>query len=162
MSHLILAYKLEQEIIEATLRATDNHDIGAVVFECTELSPHAAAIQNAVRLPVYDFTTMINFMYSAAVRRDFTGLKSLGCLFSRMNRGLAVTYFAAASERLELSVTWFRNNERKCEIRLSPKSIDYGNFNLRSERLCELAREYGSYRIICLQGHPGYCLRPRL
>jgi hypothetical protein len=43
------------------------------VFECTELSPHAVAIQNAVRLPVYDFTTMINYMYSACVRRDFTG-----------------------------------------------------------------------------------------
>ena len=66
-------YKLEQEILEATLRATKNHDIGAIVFECTELSPHAVAIQNAVRLPVYDFTTMINYMYSAAVRRDFTG-----------------------------------------------------------------------------------------
>ena len=66
-------YKLEQEILEATLRATKNHDIGAVVFECTELSPHAVAIQNAVRLPVYDFTTMIKFMYSAAVRRPFTG-----------------------------------------------------------------------------------------
>lgn len=66
-------YKLEQEILAATLRCTENHDIGAVVFECTELSPHAVAIQKAVRLPVYDYTTMTNFIYSACVRRDFTG-----------------------------------------------------------------------------------------
>ncbi len=51
----------------------ENDDIGAVLLECTELSPHAIAVQNAVRLPVWDYTTLTNWIYSGCVRRPFTG-----------------------------------------------------------------------------------------
>jgi Asp/Glu/hydantoin racemase len=51
----------------------DHRPVGAIVLECTNLPPYAAAVQEAVRLPVYDVTTMIEHLHSALVRRRFTG-----------------------------------------------------------------------------------------
>jgi hypothetical protein len=66
--------KLEAEIVTAAKNLiSENKDIGGILLECTELSPHAFAVQNAVRLPVWDYTTMTNFIHAGAVRRPFTG-----------------------------------------------------------------------------------------
>ena len=66
--------KLEQEIVAAATKLVKKDpDIGAILLECTELPPAAAAVQNAVRLPVYDYVTMINWIQDGAVRRPFTG-----------------------------------------------------------------------------------------
>jgi len=51
----------------------ENPDISAILLECTEMSPYAWAIQKAVRMPVFDFTTMVNWVYDAVVRRPFAG-----------------------------------------------------------------------------------------
>ena len=51
----------------------ENPDVGAFLLECTLFPTHARAVQEAVRLPVYDFTTLINWVYSAVVRRSFSG-----------------------------------------------------------------------------------------
>jgi hypothetical protein len=48
-------------------------DIGAILLECTELSPHAVAVQNLVRMPVWDYTSLTNWIYSGCVRRPFVG-----------------------------------------------------------------------------------------
>jgi hypothetical protein len=48
-------------------------DIGAIVLECSDLPPYAAAVQAAVNLPVFDFITMIQYVHSALVRRPFQG-----------------------------------------------------------------------------------------
>lgn len=45
--------------------------IGAIILECTNLPPYAKSIQEAVGLPVYDVTTMIESTYSALARRRF-------------------------------------------------------------------------------------------
>ena len=45
--------------------------VGAVIFECTNLPPYAAAVQAAVKLPVFDITTMIESLYAALARRKF-------------------------------------------------------------------------------------------
>lgn len=47
--------------------------VRALLLECSLLPPFAASIQNAVRLPVFDFTHMITFMHSAMVRQPFSG-----------------------------------------------------------------------------------------
>ncbi len=66
--------KVEAEIVEVAQKLlADNDDIGAILLECTELSPHAAAVQNAVRMPVWDYTTLTNWVYSGCIRRPFTG-----------------------------------------------------------------------------------------
>jgi len=65
---------LEQELVElAKKMVKDNPDVEAVVLECTEFPPYAHAIQNAIRLPVWDFVTMTNLMHAGAMRKPFTG-----------------------------------------------------------------------------------------
>ena len=59
--------KVEAEVVEVTGNLLEEHpDIKAILFECTDLPPYAAAIQEAFGLPVYDFSTMI-------IRRRFIG-----------------------------------------------------------------------------------------
>ena len=66
--------KLEGEIVSAAEKILKKDpNIGAILLECTELPPAAFAVQKAARLPVYDYTTLIEFIQSAAVRRPFTG-----------------------------------------------------------------------------------------
>ena len=66
--------RVEREIVSVAERMLVAHnDIGAILLECTELSPHAVAVQNAVRMPVWDYTTLTNWIYSGCVRRPFTG-----------------------------------------------------------------------------------------
>jgi len=50
--------------------AADPH-IAAILFECANLPPYAAAIQAAVNLPVYDFCTMLYHVHAALVRTPF-------------------------------------------------------------------------------------------
>jgi len=47
--------------------------LGAFFLECSDMPPYAAALQQAVRLPVFDFITMANYVYSALARTIFTG-----------------------------------------------------------------------------------------
>lgn len=66
--------KVEAEVVEVTGNLLEEHpDIKAILFECTDLPPYAAAVQDAFRLPVYDFSTMINYVYSATIRKRFCG-----------------------------------------------------------------------------------------
>lgn len=65
---------LEKGLVELACRMREEHpDVGAFLLECTLFPTHARAVQDAVRLPVYDFTTLINWVYSGAVRRLFPG-----------------------------------------------------------------------------------------
>ncbi len=66
--------KFEKELVDiAKQMVSRNPDIGAIVLECANLPSYAWAIQRAVRLPVFDFTTLINWAYNAVVRRPFDG-----------------------------------------------------------------------------------------
>ena len=66
--------KVEKEIVDvAKQMLSENKDIGAILLECTELSPHAVAVSNAVRMPVWDYTTLTKWIYSGCVRRPFIG-----------------------------------------------------------------------------------------
>ena len=42
----------------------DHPEIGAIVFECTNMPPYARAVEQAVGLPVYDIVTLANYMMS--------------------------------------------------------------------------------------------------
>ncbi|OIQ66596.1 hypothetical protein GALL_518320 [mine drainage metagenome] len=56
---------IEQEILGAAWRAVEAHpSIRAFVLECTDLPPYSAAIQHQSGLPVFDFITMMNYLYS--------------------------------------------------------------------------------------------------
>lgn len=64
--------KVQAEVVQQTERmlAADNR-IRSILLECSNLPPYAAAVQKAVGLPVYDFTTMINHVYMALTRSTF-------------------------------------------------------------------------------------------
>jgi Asp/Glu/hydantoin racemase len=47
--------------------------VGAIVLECTNMSPYAAAIQEEIRLPVFDIYTLVTMVYHAVVRKPFSG-----------------------------------------------------------------------------------------
>ena len=66
--------KLERELVQlAKDLVHKNPEIGAILLECSDMPPYAHTIQNALRLPVFDFTTLINWVYSSVVRRPFDG-----------------------------------------------------------------------------------------
>ncbi len=65
---------LEKELVDLAKKCVDEHpDVGAIVLECTEFPPHAHAIQEAVRLPMYDFVTMTKLMHLGAMQKPYTG-----------------------------------------------------------------------------------------
>jgi hypothetical protein len=68
------AEAVEAEVVAAAVRlVADAPTVAAVLLECSLLPPYAAAVQEAVQLPVFDYVTMINYVFSAVVRRPFSG-----------------------------------------------------------------------------------------
>ena len=66
--------ELEQELVDFSKQVVnENPDIGAILLECSDMPPYAWAIQKATKLPVFDFTTLVNWVYNAVVRRPFAG-----------------------------------------------------------------------------------------
>ncbi|HZK53349.1 MAG TPA: aspartate/glutamate racemase family protein [Desulfosporosinus sp.] len=66
--------KVETEVVaaaQALLR--DMPDVKLLLFECSVLAPYGAAVQEVTGLPVFDFVTMINYVYTAVVKQRFTG-----------------------------------------------------------------------------------------
>ena len=53
---------VEKEIVgTAEAAVKSNPAIGAIVMECTDLTPFAQKISEAVNLPVFDFVSMIGY-----------------------------------------------------------------------------------------------------
>jgi hypothetical protein len=51
---------------------SQNPDVKAILLECVDLPPYAAAVQDAVGLPVFDMITLIGHAYSALARKPFS------------------------------------------------------------------------------------------
>jgi hypothetical protein len=65
---------VEAEMVSAAVKLVQkNPSVKAILLECSLLPPYAAAVQAAVHLPVFDYVTMINFVFSAVIRRKFVG-----------------------------------------------------------------------------------------
>ena len=70
----INATLIEEEVVGAVRRAKEKHpDLGAVLLECSMLPPYARAVQDAVGVPVFDFVTMIDFLYASTHRKRYQG-----------------------------------------------------------------------------------------
>jgi Asp/Glu/hydantoin racemase len=64
--------KARQDILDAGQSLVAAHpDIGAIVLECTNMPPYAAALQAAVGLPVYDIYAMITWFHAGLRPRVF-------------------------------------------------------------------------------------------
>jgi hypothetical protein len=65
---------VEAEVVERAVRLVEDHpEIGAILLECSNLPPYAAAVQRATGRHVFDFVTMIDYMQAAGRRRPYTG-----------------------------------------------------------------------------------------
>ena len=66
--------KFEQDVLAGVTRLMKKDpDIGVILLECTELSPHAHAVQRLVNMPVWDYTSMTRWIESGMARTPFTG-----------------------------------------------------------------------------------------
>jgi Asp/Glu/hydantoin racemase len=64
----------EEDILDAGRELVARHpEVGAIVLECTNMPPYAAALQEALDLPVYDVYSMIAWFHAGLRPRDFGG-----------------------------------------------------------------------------------------
>jgi aspartate/glutamate racemase len=62
----------ERDVVEAGRElVARNPDVGAIVLECTNMPPYAAALQAEVGLPVYDIYSMITWFHAGLRPRQF-------------------------------------------------------------------------------------------
>ena len=62
----------EQDILAAGRALVARHpEVGAIVLECTNMPPYAAALQAELGLPVYDIYTMITWFHGGLRPRRF-------------------------------------------------------------------------------------------
>lgn len=67
--------KVRQEVVSvAEEMIQDDPLVEMILLECACLPPYGAAVQEAVGLPVFDFMTMINYVYSAVVKKEYHGI----------------------------------------------------------------------------------------
>jgi len=66
--------KMEREVVKAAVELVQRYpDIGAFVFECSDIPPYARATSEATGLPVFDFITLAHLVYRATVPRRYEG-----------------------------------------------------------------------------------------
>ena len=66
--------KAEASMVEVALRMVKEHpEVGAIVFECTNMPPFAAAVQRATGVPVFDIVTLTDYVHSALCRSPYHG-----------------------------------------------------------------------------------------
>ena len=66
--------KFEAEVVSrAQQLVAENPNVGAILLECSDLPPFAWSVQRAVKLPVFDFLSMINWIYHGVVQRMYSG-----------------------------------------------------------------------------------------
>ena len=62
----------EQDVVDAGRALVAAHpEVGAIVLECTNMPPYAAALQAAVGLPVYDVYSLIAWFHAGLRPRSF-------------------------------------------------------------------------------------------
>lgn len=58
--------KVEAEMVKTAQRMiNESNDIGAIVFECTNMPPFRKAVIEATNLPVFDIITLCDYIYSS-------------------------------------------------------------------------------------------------
>ena len=63
-----------RELVETTQALLTEHpEVGALLLECSDLPPYSAELQRLVRLPVFDYITMIKFAHSAVCQKPYEG-----------------------------------------------------------------------------------------
>ncbi len=65
---------IETEVVEAVRSLTSKEPrVRAVLLECSVLPPYAGAVYRETGLPVFDYLTMINYVFTALVKKKYIG-----------------------------------------------------------------------------------------
>lgn len=65
---------IEKEVVGVAERMVLEHpEVAAILLECSDLPPYAAAVHAATGRPVFDFITMIKYVHSALVPTKYEG-----------------------------------------------------------------------------------------
>lgn len=60
------------DVVAAARRLVERHpEVGAIVLECTNMSPYSADVASALRLPVYDFYSLVRWFHAGLRPRRF-------------------------------------------------------------------------------------------
>ncbi|WP_298850116.1 aspartate/glutamate racemase family protein [uncultured Ruegeria sp.] len=70
---------IEAEVLDAVRKLKRNTpEIRSLVLECTDLPPYAARIQEELKLPVFDLTTLAQMAHTVSTRTGYGGLMPWG------------------------------------------------------------------------------------
>ena len=70
--------KIESEVLAAAkLLVKSNPEVGALVLECTDMPPYAHKLQEKLRLPIFDLTTLATMVHEAVFRLPYPGVMPL-------------------------------------------------------------------------------------
>ncbi len=68
------AARVEAELLGVCRQVREEHrDLAAILLECSMLPPYSRALQDALGVPVFDFVTMIDYLYAATHQRRYEG-----------------------------------------------------------------------------------------
>lgn len=62
---------LEREICQAAVDLKRDHDLDALILECTDLSAFSHSIQQAVQIPVYDIDSLVEYVHYSVCRKHY-------------------------------------------------------------------------------------------
>ena len=66
---------LERQLVELAVDLVARHpEVGALLLECSDMPPYAWAIQEELRMPVFDYTTLIHWVQRAVVQTPYAGI----------------------------------------------------------------------------------------
>lgn len=66
--------KSRGEMVKVARKMVSNYpEVGAIVLECTNMTPYASAIQEEIGLPVFDIYTLVSMVHQSVVRKEFSG-----------------------------------------------------------------------------------------
>ena len=66
--------QMEKDMVAVARRLVHDHpEVGALVFECTNMAPYAHAVQEAVGLPLFDIQTLIGMVYRGLYQQPYVG-----------------------------------------------------------------------------------------
>jgi hypothetical protein len=67
------AGKIRQEVVTAARKLRRHQNVGAILLECSVLPPYARSVHQVTGLPVFDYITMINYVFSALEPHHYKG-----------------------------------------------------------------------------------------
>ena len=68
------SHQVESEVAGVARRMCSDHpEVASILLECSDIPPYAKAVQDATGRPVWDFITLINWIYDGVVKRRFEG-----------------------------------------------------------------------------------------